>query len=517
MFQEKVLNRFKTLQQARGFSGTDGEREIADLLFRCFEEHPYFKENRENLVRDYIPDDPFGRFNISAFYRSLSPSGKTIIFSGHMDVVELEGFGHLESLAFDYEAYTERVGELNLSEEALCDLESGEWIFGRGTADMRMGLAMALELMFEYMEKGDFQGNILFLAVAGEESNSEGMRHSLHLLNFLKNRYGLSYRGLFLFESFLEDRDEPDSKFIHIGACGKIMPFFLVSVENGHAGVDGNPVDCASTLSRIILEMYSREDLITTSRGKTAPVPVCLKFGDLKQNYSASIPAEAVAYFNLIYLENNTDALLESLVQIGKSVLENVYLYEEVYELAKKNAGDDPEKITLEILEEMKNSDLSIQDAGISLAARMLELAQLEKPAVLIGFLPPSYLPGYPEGRNGRGEDLREIMEEVSRFARESFSEKVIPEDYYMGVSDLSFLAGSAADRVIPVERNTPAGSRLYPVPYEILEELNIPGVVIGLRGRDFHTSTERLHLGYSLGVVPELHRYAIGLLINKE
>lgn len=55
------------------------------------------------------------------------------------------------------------------------DIEHGEWLFGRGTMDMKCGLALQMA-MIEQACEGRFDGNVLLLAVPDEEVNSVGMR-----------------------------------------------------------------------------------------------------------------------------------------------------------------------------------------------------------------------------------------------------------------------------------------------------------------------------------------------------
>jgi arginine utilization protein RocB len=59
--------------------------------------------------------------------------------------------------------------------EARNDLESGDYIFGRGTADMKGGGSIQLALFKRYSELEDFPGNILLIAVPDEENLSAGM------------------------------------------------------------------------------------------------------------------------------------------------------------------------------------------------------------------------------------------------------------------------------------------------------------------------------------------------------
>lgn len=51
------------------------------------------------------------------------------------------------------------------------DAESGDWLFGRGTMDMKAGLAVQLS-MLERAMNGHFDGNVLLITVPDEEVNS---------------------------------------------------------------------------------------------------------------------------------------------------------------------------------------------------------------------------------------------------------------------------------------------------------------------------------------------------------
>ena len=75
---------------------------------------------------------------------------RTIILTGHLDVVDTSESRALSGLAFHPEEYTKRVAELDLPEEAARDLQSGRYLFGRGVMDMKCGLAIEMALLAEY-------------------------------------------------------------------------------------------------------------------------------------------------------------------------------------------------------------------------------------------------------------------------------------------------------------------------------------------------------------------------------
>ena len=55
------------------------------------------------------------------------------------------------------------------------DLKSGDYLFGRGTMDMKMGLALHLHLL-EIASSEKWPINLMLLTVPDEEVNSAGMR-----------------------------------------------------------------------------------------------------------------------------------------------------------------------------------------------------------------------------------------------------------------------------------------------------------------------------------------------------
>lgn len=260
-----------------------------------------------------ISEDPLNRSFVSALFCSSKPSKNTIILTGHLDVVDVEDFGHLKELAFEPLKLQSRIKELPLNKETLEDLESGEYLFGRGTADMKFGLALHIELLRELSLRDDFEGNILFLAVPGEESNSEGMLAAVPYLLDLKQRFGYEYVGLFVSECCIPKEIGDSTKRIYLGTSGKVMPLFLfvgkeTHVYESYTGL--NPNLLAGELNRL-LELNS--DFCDRDRGNITPAPICLKHMDLKELYSVQTPLMAASYYNILTLNLSIDELMYKL------------------------------------------------------------------------------------------------------------------------------------------------------------------------------------------------------------
>lgn len=133
-YKESIMTAMLELVAVPSVSGTNKENLATEKIYNMLKKMPYFKEHIENLKQIPIEGDPLNRSFISALYLSEEASDKTLILTGHSDVVDVEEFGNLKEIAFDAIEYTKRIAELQLDEDALKDLHSGQWIFGRGTA-----------------------------------------------------------------------------------------------------------------------------------------------------------------------------------------------------------------------------------------------------------------------------------------------------------------------------------------------------------------------------------------------
>ena len=124
---------------------TEGELTFAPKLEAKLMRLSYFRDNPEYLE---LHDAGYGRQTVTALYKHREAT-ETVVLISHFDTVQTEEYGVLEPLAFNPEELTERLLEFKdeLPEDARIDLESGKYLFGRGTMDMKAGLALHLALI----------------------------------------------------------------------------------------------------------------------------------------------------------------------------------------------------------------------------------------------------------------------------------------------------------------------------------------------------------------------------------
>ena len=121
-------------------TGTEGEISFAHKIKNKLMDLEYFQTNASHIQ---FHGAGKGRNAVSALYKHENTQ-KTITLISHFDTVHTEEFGVLGNLAFNPRKLTKRFRTIveQLPESARQDVISGEYLFGRGTMDMKMGLVL---------------------------------------------------------------------------------------------------------------------------------------------------------------------------------------------------------------------------------------------------------------------------------------------------------------------------------------------------------------------------------------
>jgi arginine utilization protein RocB len=122
------------------------------------------------------------------------------------------------------------------------------------------------------------------------------------------------------------------------------------------------------------------------------------------------------------------------------------------------------------------------------------------------GFLPPYYPQRVTTGKTPLEAGLIRAVEWAVREGAENYGVRIDVNDYFGGVSDLSFFGyqGTRKD-MDSLSRNLPGWGTVFRLSAEDLFKLDVPVANIAPAGKDSHKKTERLEIRYSLEVVPRL------------
>jgi len=531
--RQGILDLLVDLVKVPGISATPAEVETGRFIHSRLNELPYFRENPENLLLLPIPGDPFGREVVIALVVSATAAKRTVILTGHYDVVGTADFGPLEDLAFSPLEYTEAIKGTSLVKDAEKDLRSGDYLFGRGVMDMKCGLAAEMALLAEASKvPSNMDVNLLFLAVPDEEVGSAGMRAAVPMLSELQDERGLDFLGAVLTEPGNAGAPGEEGEFIFLGAVGKLMPFFYCVGKGSHVGKYFEGFNASLLAANILLLVEGNPALAESSKGETSPPPACLFIRDIRDGYSVTLPDRAAVFFNLLTLEKTPaevipemkkiagEAFKRSLDQVRKSASEmdeafegsepEVLTFEEFASRTAAAVGGDAKGRIRELVEAM---DPSMDDRQRSLAivTEMLSWAPPSSPVIITGFLPPYY----PHRRNGSENEgdrrMRKVADRVIDTAKNRFGVDMTLREYFAGICDLSYMGfqGSSFD-VLCMASNTPGWGSVYRLAMKELMGLHIPVLNLGPSGKDPHKPTERLRLSYSLEIFPELLREAV-------
>ena len=521
-----------------GVSMSREENRTAEFIYSKLSELEYFQKNPSHLRFLPAKDDPLDRKAVAALVKTGRGTEKTVIVTGHFDVVDASAYGPLKHLAHSPEELSKRVGELEISDEAREDLASGDYLFGRGVSDMKAGIALEMCLLGEVSRDGDFPCNVLFLAVPDEENTSAGMRGALPWLLQLQEEWGIELSACLNGEPSVGGRGVPAGG-VYLGTIGKIMPFYLCVGREAHVGDYYEGISSALLIANIAGKLEGAASSAESLKGISFPPQACLRFHDLVKNYSVTLPERAVAYYNLLTVSKTPGAVIEEMKAVAMAALRETLDYLEEQKKTVEARGGvffarqkaEPRVLTygeLEVLarkrtdgfdEKVGNflsslpSHLDERERCVETASLLLDLSGEKGPLIVVGFLPPYY----PPRRNlGKTPGEQAVLRAVDRLkeAGVEYGLSISTVEVFQGIMDLSYFGfqGEGAE-LDPLGENMPLWGVEYRFPLEELKKIDVPVVNFGPVGKDDHKNAERIHLPYYLKVLPDLFRRFVAFL----
>jgi arginine utilization protein RocB len=524
--KERILSLLKDLTAIDSISASTRENRAAVFLRRTLEAIPYFKLHPELTEARPIAGDPLGRDIVYGLVRGKgaaqsAATGATLILMGHYDVVEVEDYGRIRDYAFDITALPAQMADMDIDEETRRDLESGEWIFGRGAADMKGGLVAGLDYLEEYSQNPG-GGNLLFLAVPDEESYSLGMRRAVEILVELRERWGLEYELLVNMEP---THREGGRQLVPIGTGGKCLPVALVQGKKAHAGAVFDGLNPVAVLGNIFSATDLCLDFVDTQGDEATMPPSWTYFKDMKDTYDVSLPVWAAGYFNVLSFYTTPEEVLGRLKTIARQAFDD-YLDKIQGALTKYQALRSREPRTIsreyqildfgelmaycrklrgaefetfyqnqyqEIKDRIQKNELNYPAATIQIMRGVLEFSGLTCPAAILGFAPPYYPAMCSTGIPGKEGRILEYFEVLRQFSTAQYGIDLQPVHYAVGLSDCSYAAIDKPFNYRQFADNAPLWGDLYHIDFDRIEKINVPCIILGPYSKDYHRMTERV------------------------
>lgn len=514
---------------------TEGELNSVNKIYEIFNQMDYYKKNPDDLKFVDVINDTLNRKSLIATLRGKKGnSKKAVIMIGHTDTVGISDFGNLKEYANKPYELTEMFKNLSLPKEVKKDLDSGDYLFGRGIFDMKTGDAIIMAIMEDISKNlDDFEGNLIFCAVCDEEGNSGGMLSCVPELVKMKEKEGFEYLALLDTDYMTCEYEGDENKYVYVGTVGKLMPSFYVVGKETHVGESFKGIDPNQITSAIIERINLNTEFCDVAEGEVSLPPITLKQRDLKSEYSVQIAKTATLFFNyathcstpdqvLIKIKSATIEAFENVIRnlnteykkfsklSGREYKElpwkaRVLTYTELYDKIKGEIGDKIDDVMKDFENKMlEDSSIDQRDFSLKMVEKLHGLWSDKDPVVIIYFTPPYYPHIYIEGKEEKEKALLNAVKNAVDTTECEY--KLVYKKFFPYISDLSYGACPKDPEIISaLKNNMPGFGSKYYLPLEDMQKLDLPVLDIGSFGKDAHKFTERIEKKYSFEVAPEL------------
>ncbi|MFC4410654.1 M20/M25/M40 family metallo-hydrolase [Chungangia koreensis] len=526
---EKLRALLNELVSWKSITLSDGEKEFALKLHERLGKLNYFKENPTH-IRLHEADSE--RSAVTAIYKHPS-AVDTVVLISHFDTVETGEYGTLEPLSCRPEELTAKLMEdpSVLPENAKEDLLSGKYLFGRGTMDMKMGLALHMQLI-EKASAEEWPINLILTTVPDEEVNSAGMRAVVPKLVEIQEEFGLNYVLYLNSEPSFTQNPADIEEYVYSGSIGKIMPAALFYGKETHVGEPMKGMTANYIASYLTQRMEFNACFRETDLGESTPLPVSLQQKDLKLNYSTQTPYRAAALYNVFLFKRTASEVMELFESVAKDAMAalnedyrkicereqvcgvgsvKVLRYEELLTYALKKLGELEVNLLKQVV--LSNEEWDDREKSLRIVDQLMIQCQELAPATVILFAPPYY----PAVNTSTHPVAKAAIEVVKKSAL-TFNNTITQVHYFNGICDLSYLNyEDAGNGWTAFEKNTPVWGETYSIPFEDMARLRGPVLNVGPFGKDPHQKTERLHVDSAFIEMPAMLETLIKSLYSIE
>lgn len=453
-----------------------------------------------------VPEDAQGRAVICGLLPGKKPD--TVIFLNHHDVVSTEIYGALRPLACTPDQLLQGLLATETDPAVLADLQSGEWLPGRGSADMKGGAAAQLAVLEAYAKQGGGDVGLLFVSLPDEEAYSAGMRAALPALRQLQQQFGLKYRVAINCEP---DEKEAGKLVAFTGSVGKLLPVVLVQGKSVHVGSYRQGVNPLGVMARIIAATEGNPALADTWEGESTPPPAWVYLRDRKEVYDVSTPQRVMACANFLTYTKTPEDLLalltetaqqaaqEALAQVNNGLSMEVLTSAQLLERAQNLPGFSAfyEKLLADSFAKLQQGKSSYAQETIAVLEAVLDFTGFTQPLVLLSFAPPYYPAA--NSKTVAKEDFAGLCKTLTQLTPLRF------DPYFNGVSDCSYCCVDPTLDGKVLAKNMPLWGKAYSFDFPAIAQLQIPFLLLGPWGVDLHQRTERVNVESVSVTLPQL------------
>ena len=191
-----------------------------------------------------------------------------------------------------------------------------------------------------------------------------------------------------------------------------------------------------------------------------------------------------------------------------------------LYEEAKAAGGETFEReyqAKLETLrQKLENNEMTMLDCNFDLLDFVYGYITDLSPRVVYGLIPPYYPNVSNRFITGLALQIRSLDVDLDCFTHEQFGQHYVSEEFYTGISDLSYTSlSNSEESSSALSKSMPFYGTLYDISISDIEAISMPCINIGPWGKDFHKLTERALKQDLYERTPAIIRHAIGLVLS--
>lgn len=521
------------LTAIRSVVGTTGETAVAQWIHAHLATLPYFEARPQQLQLLELKNDALQRKNVLAYIAGRAGAKRTVLCLGHIDTVGIDEYAEVKPFANQPDRLKEKLAGIQFGAETKQDLESSDWLFGRGIFDMKTGVAALLVMLEELSAEGEeLDANLVFLGVADEEGQSLGMLSGVEALDRLAVEKGWEFVAAVDTDYMTGKYPGDQQKYVYLGSVGKLLPCFYLYGEETHAGEAFNGLDANLLASEVLYQIDLSTDLCDVVEGEVTLPPISLHQRDLKTEYSVQTANAVNLYFNYATHDSEPAAVLEKCRAKAELAFGNVIkrlneeyakycalsrlpqqplpwktqvlTYQELYQRVKEVIGERIDSIIEERSAQLRESGVDDREFSLALVQAVHQQDPDQNAKIILYFAPPYYPHIYVKGEAERERKLLLAVDVAVRAARERFDYDIVMKKFYPYISDLSYCHMSRSDEALkPWTENAPAWRRSYELPIRAIQAISMPVVNIGPYGKDAHKLSERVCRNYSFDAMP--------------
>lgn len=527
----------------------EGESNVARYIRSFYMSLPYFQKNPHQVKTFQTKNDFVDRHCTYGYVKgSKGTSRRTVILIGHIDTVGVDDFGTIREYAFKCEELPAKLREtFVLPQEVIDDIESGEYLFGRGVLDMKSGVAGHMYLIKYFSEHPEeLDGNLIAIAECDEEDNSKGIITALDELVELKEKEGFEYVACINADYSTNYAPGDENRYIYYGSIGKLLPCFTVFGKEAHVGQAFSALDPNLVLANITRKMSVNTDLCDIAQGEVAIPPISLKQMDTKGPYTVQTALTAFGYYNFFTHGWDPATVLEKSRQVAVAAFDEtikylneeyrkfcelskvefhqlpwktrVYTWSEFYNELEAVHGEKFRTAIRNYTERLHNEspDLDLRLFGLQVAQEAWKWMEDKSPAVIVFFGSIFSARIEMTGRTENEKALLEAVETAVEIVRPEAKRQIKTRMFYPYISDSSFMA--VCDDTLAIQAlkaNMPQYGVKYIHPVDKIRKIDVPVVNIGTFGRDGHMLTERVDMQQTFQNVPNITYETIRRLLK--